>query len=207
MTEGITSVAGIEIPSTDPNFLAVVGVHVLLGLASTVTGVIAMLSQKRAYYLVFGRGFRDGNRSFRGALDRGLSLVRSWRAVVCGSVFRPPSETATLAQLGKTAHHRHGDILRFASDRFLRGQRKAVARLERAPPLHLLAVTSCCRNSAHCSRAVVASAGTASELALVKRATTNCCIADVSKSASGPTTDLWNPIFSCIARPAVAPIY
>jgi hypothetical protein len=48
MTEGITNVAGIEIPSADPIFLAVVAIHVLLGLASTVTGAIAMLSQKRA---------------------------------------------------------------------------------------------------------------------------------------------------------------
>jgi hypothetical protein len=47
MTDGITNVAGIEIPSTDPAFLAVVGVHILLGLACTVTGVIAMLSRKR----------------------------------------------------------------------------------------------------------------------------------------------------------------
>ena len=48
MTEETTNVAGIEIPSTDPIFLAVVGVHILLGLACTVTGAIAMLSQKRA---------------------------------------------------------------------------------------------------------------------------------------------------------------
>ena len=47
MTEGTTNVAGIEIPSTDPIFLAVVGVHILLGLACTITGVIAMLSVKR----------------------------------------------------------------------------------------------------------------------------------------------------------------
>jgi hypothetical protein len=47
MTEGITNIAGIEVPSTDPIFLAVVGVHVMLGLACTVTGAIAMLSQKR----------------------------------------------------------------------------------------------------------------------------------------------------------------
>jgi hypothetical protein len=48
MTEGdMTIVAGIEIPSTNPVFLTVVGVHVLLGLACTVTGVIAMLSRKR----------------------------------------------------------------------------------------------------------------------------------------------------------------
>src|SRR5579864_630842 len=48
MTDGITNVAGIEIPSADPVFLAVVGVHVLLGLACVVTGAIAMLSPKRA---------------------------------------------------------------------------------------------------------------------------------------------------------------
>jgi hypothetical protein len=48
MTDGnMTIVAGIEIPSTNPLFLTVVGVHVLLGLACTVTGVIAMLSRKR----------------------------------------------------------------------------------------------------------------------------------------------------------------
>jgi hypothetical protein len=44
----ITVVAGIEIPSTNPVFLTVVGVHILLGLACTVTGAVAMLSQKRA---------------------------------------------------------------------------------------------------------------------------------------------------------------
>lgn len=48
MAEGITNIAGIEIPSTDPIFLAVVGVHVLLGLACTVTGAVAMVSQKRS---------------------------------------------------------------------------------------------------------------------------------------------------------------
>ena len=47
MLDEITNVAGIEIPSTDPIFLAVVGIHVLLGLACTVTGAVAMLSQKR----------------------------------------------------------------------------------------------------------------------------------------------------------------
>jgi hypothetical protein len=48
MTDGdMTIVAGIDIPSTDPVFLAVVAVHVLLGLACTITGAIAMLSPKR----------------------------------------------------------------------------------------------------------------------------------------------------------------
>jgi len=40
-------VAGLEISSRDPLFLATVGVHVLLGLTCTITGLIAMLSPKR----------------------------------------------------------------------------------------------------------------------------------------------------------------
>ena len=55
MGDGTTDIAGIDIPSTNPVFLTVVGVHVLLGLACTVTGAIAMLSQKRA-----GRHPRNG---------------------------------------------------------------------------------------------------------------------------------------------------
>ena len=49
MTGGeATIVAGVEIPSTDPIFLApVVGVHIPLGLACVAIGAIAMLSQKR----------------------------------------------------------------------------------------------------------------------------------------------------------------
>lgn len=40
--------AGIEIPSSDPVFLAIVAVHILLGLVCTVAGAIAMLSVKRS---------------------------------------------------------------------------------------------------------------------------------------------------------------
>jgi hypothetical protein len=47
MNDGTTNVAGIEIPSTDPAFLTVVGIHILLGLVCTITGLIAMLSKKR----------------------------------------------------------------------------------------------------------------------------------------------------------------
>jgi hypothetical protein len=47
MTGNAIIVAGIEIPSSNPAFLAVVGVHVLLGLTCTITGIIAMLSAKR----------------------------------------------------------------------------------------------------------------------------------------------------------------
>lgn len=43
-----TVVAGIEIPSTDPVFLAVIlGVHIPLGIACVAIGAIAILSEKR----------------------------------------------------------------------------------------------------------------------------------------------------------------
>src|SRR5215510_14796856 len=47
MTDNPINVAGIEIPSDSPVFLAVLGAHVLFGLACVVSGVVAMLSSKR----------------------------------------------------------------------------------------------------------------------------------------------------------------
>jgi uncharacterized membrane protein len=47
MASDTTIVAGIEIPSVSPVFLTVVGIHVLLGIACVITGVMAMLSEKR----------------------------------------------------------------------------------------------------------------------------------------------------------------
>ena len=45
-SEYTTVVLGIPIPSTDPVFLAIVGVHILLGLAAVFVGAVAMLSKK-----------------------------------------------------------------------------------------------------------------------------------------------------------------
>ncbi len=42
-----TGVAGIRVPSSDPVFLTVVGLHVLFALVCAVTGIVAMLSNKR----------------------------------------------------------------------------------------------------------------------------------------------------------------
>ena len=55
MGDGTTDIAGIEIPSSNPVFLTIVGVHVLLGLACVIAGAVAMLSQKRP-----GRHPRNG---------------------------------------------------------------------------------------------------------------------------------------------------
>jgi hypothetical protein len=46
MTNEDIVVLGIPIPSTDPVFLAIVGVHVLIGLVAVITGAVAMMSKK-----------------------------------------------------------------------------------------------------------------------------------------------------------------
>jgi hypothetical protein len=52
-----TNVLGIEIPSTDPVFLAVVvGIHIPLGLVCVIVGAAAMFSEKqRGRHSTFGR--------------------------------------------------------------------------------------------------------------------------------------------------------
>ncbi len=45
--ESAAVVLGIPLPSTDPVFLAIIGVHVLFGLAAVIIGAGAMLSEKR----------------------------------------------------------------------------------------------------------------------------------------------------------------
>ena len=55
MVDGETIIAGVAIPSTSPLFLSVVGLHVLLGLACTIAGLVAMLSKKgRGRHSSFG---------------------------------------------------------------------------------------------------------------------------------------------------------
>lgn len=47
MQEAVTDVLGIEIPSTSPLFLAIVGVHVVVGIAAVSFGAVAIFSKKR----------------------------------------------------------------------------------------------------------------------------------------------------------------
>ena len=42
----MTSILGLPVPSRDPVFLAIVCVHILFGIASVVSGLVAMLSKK-----------------------------------------------------------------------------------------------------------------------------------------------------------------
>jgi cell division protein FtsW (lipid II flippase) len=54
-SKNATVVLGIPIPSTDPVFLAIVGIHVLFGLAVVASGGVAMVSSKgRGRHAYFG---------------------------------------------------------------------------------------------------------------------------------------------------------
>jgi uncharacterized membrane protein len=56
--QNTTIVLGIPIPSTDRVFLAIVGVHILFGLAAVITGAITMLSRKgRSRHSHFGTSY------------------------------------------------------------------------------------------------------------------------------------------------------
>lgn len=43
---GSTVILGIEIPSTNPVFLGIIAIHILLGLACVIAGAVAMLNAK-----------------------------------------------------------------------------------------------------------------------------------------------------------------
>jgi len=47
MIDNPINLAGIEIPSDSPVFLAALGMHILVGLSCVVSGIVAMLSRKR----------------------------------------------------------------------------------------------------------------------------------------------------------------
>lgn len=56
MPEQVTVLFGIPIPSSNPDFLALVGIHVLFGSAAVVTGAVAMFSAKgRGRHSNFGK--------------------------------------------------------------------------------------------------------------------------------------------------------
>ena len=109
MGDGTTNLAGIDIPSTNPVFLTVVGVHILLGLACTVTGAIAMLSQKRAgrhprygtiYFWCLAGVFLTaaGLAAVRWAEDYHLFILGS--IVVCGGLFWAVKPDGTAGAIG-----------------------------------------------------------------------------------------------------------
>ena len=102
--KGTTVVLGMPIPSTDPTFLAIVGVHVVFGLAAVITGAIALLSRKgRGRHSNFGTAyfwFLAGVFATMGALSI-MRWAENYHLFVLGTL----SFISVL--LGRTAARRH----------------------------------------------------------------------------------------------------
>ena len=122
---GVTNVAGIEIPSTSPVFLTIVGLHVLVGLVCVATGVTAMLSKKRP-----GRHPNVGTAYFWSlvAVFVSATMLSAVRWVEDYHLFILGALALAAAYLGLRGtvptldrlDHRHGHLLRSTFDHLLR---------------------------------------------------------------------------------------
>ena len=106
MADNETIVAGIVIPSDSPFFLAVVGLHILVALVCVITGVVAMLSNKRPgqhptfgtiYYWCLSAVFVSATVLSAIRWTEDLSLVRSRSSFFHGGLFGAHRAPATLA--------------------------------------------------------------------------------------------------------------
>jgi hypothetical protein len=175
IADATTNIAGIEIPSINPIFLAGVGIHILLGLGCVVTGAVAMLSPKRAgrhprygtiYFWCLAGIFvtASGMAVARWAEDYHLFILGtlSFVSAYCGREARRQRwrnwARSHITGMGTST---------FCSGCLLRGQRQAIADLERPTPFHLLAIANRRRRPAHCPCGVLASAGKSTQVAIV----------------------------------------
>lgn len=103
MSDRSTTLAGIGIPSSDPFFLAVVGIHIPLGLTCVVVGALAMLSKKRR-----GHHSRFGRIYFWSllALFASATLLAVMRWTKDYHLFVPGALSFASAWLGRTAVRR-----------------------------------------------------------------------------------------------------
>jgi uncharacterized membrane protein len=103
MSGHTTVFAGIEIPSTSPAFLAIVGFHVLMGMVCVVTGAIAMLSQKRP-----GRHPRFGTLYFwcLSAVAASATILSATRWAEDYDLFILAALSLVAAFFGRTARRR-----------------------------------------------------------------------------------------------------
>ena len=128
MTGDTTTILGIQIPSTDPVFIAViVAIHIPLGLACVIAGAAAMLSEKRrgrhstagkAYYWCLLALFASAT------LLSAMRWAENYHLFILGALSFASAwsqgASRALARLGKAAHHRDGPFICSDVDRLLR---------------------------------------------------------------------------------------
>ena len=167
-SEGTTVVLGIPIPSIDPVFLAVVGVHVLFGIAAVIAGAVAMLSRKRRgrhskfgtvyFWCLFGVFFTMSALSFMRWAEN-VSAVRPGSGFFCRRISRAQRCSAAMAAMAEAASHRHGCLLYCPAYRVLRGQRQELATVEGASANCILVAAWRYRSTANRPCPVSAQAG------------------------------------------------
>jgi len=168
----MTTLAGIEIPSTSPIFLAGVAFHVAVGLCAVIAGIVAMLSRKAPgrhptfgtiYYwsLVAVAVSATALAVVRWADE--LSFVCSWGSRFHSGYFWAHCSSAALGPLGTVSHRRHGSLLHSTAHSIYR-QWKELAALERPSVNHLLAAAISRRAAAHPPRSSLASGGATSTM-------------------------------------------
>ena len=155
--ESTTVVLGIPIPSTDPFFLAIVGVHVFLGLAAVTAGAVAMLSDKGRgrhsnwgttyFWFLFGLFVTMSALSF-------IRWAQNYHLFILGVL------SFASALFGRTAVQRRwhqwprlhltgmGSSYIFNANRVLRGQRQEPAPMEGASSNRVLVLAKRSRGAA-----------------------------------------------------------
>jgi hypothetical protein len=107
MSDDSTTAIGFVIPSSDPLFLSIVAVHVLLGIGSSATGLVAMLSAKAP-----GRHPRFGTLYFwlLTALFASATALSVMRWAHAYHLFIIGAFSFATAVIGREARHRrvHG---------------------------------------------------------------------------------------------------
>jgi uncharacterized membrane protein len=121
--ENITVVLGVPVPSADKVFLAIVGVHVLFGLAALITGAVAMLSKKGCgrhsnlgtvyFWCLFGVFVTMSALSF-------MRWPENYDLFILGALSFA-SAPAALAPMAQATSNRHGRVLHLDAYRVLRG--------------------------------------------------------------------------------------
>ena len=149
-------VAGIEIPSHSPVFLAILGIHVPIGLLAVVSGVVAMLKEKRRgdhtrfgsiYFCSLSALFATSTAlaALRWSEDYHLFALGALAFVAALIGSRSPA--APMDNRHRRARSRHGPFIHSDGNRVLRRQWKRPSDLERPAAPSILAGAECCRAS------------------------------------------------------------
>lgn len=149
-------IAGFEIPSDSLVFLAILVVHVPIGVLAVVTGVAAMLKEKRRgahtrfgsiYFFCLGLLFVTSAALSAMRWSEDYHLFYSWSGRLFGGGHWSPRAPAQMENADRSPHCPDGNFVNRDAHRVLRRQWKEPACLEKPAACRLLASAGCCGSS------------------------------------------------------------